>query len=178
LAVAGAATFRISEDDHQVALRTVQLRYLRSRRFLIKMAAACAIVIVLLPALAAAGGYDIRTSIVTSLVGVLGGFAGLIVVIAGNLLLLPRRARRVYRQNRRYEQDVTLAWSDDGLSWRSRSGSSQTDWPDIHAWRSTPRVTLIHFSDALFQVVPARALDDAAYRDLVATLERHAGPAR
>ncbi|MCP3734120.1 YcxB family protein [Sphingomonas sp. RP10(2022)] len=172
--MAGQATFHIDERDHLASLRAANVRQLRSRRFLIRITTLSIVAASVLGGILFAVGEYPWTAVIAVVSGVIGGLAALALLIGLTWLLLPRRARRLYRQNRLLQRQVTARWSDAGLEWETSSGHTRLGWDDVHAWQSDTRVTLVYLTDLLFRMIPAHALDSDARQDLVATLARHA----
>jgi hypothetical protein len=92
-------------------------------------------------------------------------------------LLLPRRARKLFRQQRTLHHEMSFSWSDGGSEWRRGSSVTDTPWADYHRWMETPETFLLYVNDILFHFVPKRALDSVQADDLRATLAAQ-GPAR
>lgn len=86
--------------------------------------------------------------------GVLGGAVGAEIV---RRLVLPRRSRRVFAQQKNLQRPVTMHWDSEELRWSSADGSGKTCWVDFVKWRRNDRVLLLYHSDLLFQLLPMRA---------------------
>ncbi|HEY0231396.1 MAG TPA: YcxB family protein, partial [Dokdonella sp.] len=75
---------------------------------------------------------------------------------------LPRRARRLFAQQKNLQRPVTFSWDEDGLAWASVNGSGRTPWADYLKWRQNERLYLLYHSDLMFQMLPKRAFASAA----------------
>lgn len=124
------------------------------------------------------GGEGPRMAIVigammAAIIGILLPLCALI-----NYLRIAGRARRLFGQNKllRYPQIVT--WNDDELRVSSVRGSLGTRLTDYHHWRESKGVFLLYTDEAMFHLVPQRALDAGQVADLRATLVAHGPPRR
>lgn len=99
------------------------------------------------------------------------GFALLGLVVASlvylaTYLALPRRARRLYRQQKTLHHPWTFGWTEAGLSIDTVNGRSLHPWPDFHRWLVGRRTILLFLNDQLFFFLPRRLLDDSAVEEL------------
>lgn len=92
-------------------------------------------------------------------------------------LTLPRRCRRLHRQNKAVQQDWTYRWSEAGLDIETGKGRTFYPWPDFHRWHVGRNAVLLFLNDQLFFYLPRRLIDDAAAED-IASLPRAAGVPR
>lgn len=107
--------------------------------------------------------------------GLLGGglMGGIYLAI---YLIMPRRARRLYRQQASMQQPLTYGWDDAGISFRSVYGSGLLPWPDFHRWSDGRDMFLFYLNDQLFYFLPHRVLTAAQIDDLRATAVGHGVP--
>ena len=97
-------------------------------------------------------------------------------------LWLPRRARRVFAQQRDLQLSMTIDLDDDGV--RIAQGDlnhSMTPWPDVHRWRKSPGepgLYLIYRSELIFHMIPARWLTPDLAAQLGRWLTERVGPAK
>lgn len=82
----------------------------------------------------------------------------LILVIGITIILTPITARRVFRQQRSLQGEMTLAWSDAGLHVQSEYGAFEMPWSHFVRWAEDDRSFLLFESDRLYRVVPKRVL--------------------
>ena len=168
----GSVTFTPSEADYVDAIRANFLCAMRRRRTLRPIV----IIALVFAAIGAGLGLIDRSSPAWTAVYALGGLAYGAVLFAliylTSYLLLPRRAGRLFRQQRSIQQSFEYRWSDAGLEWSSVQGNGRFPWNDLHGWRETKPTILIYMNDTLFQFLPQRVFTPEAADDLRATLER------
>jgi hypothetical protein len=101
-------------------------------------------------------------------------FAALIAVwfLAARYVLLPRKARRLYRQRKAFQRPFEVSWDEAGLTMVSSSGTVTTPWSDFLKLREGAGVVLLYLSDTQFHIIPARAFVDTAAADAFAALVR------
>jgi len=94
--------------------------------------------------------------------GLIGGAVGGGVVREFNRrFILPRRARKLFAQQKNLQRPLRFGWDEQGLAWVNESGSGKTAWSDYLKWRENDRVFLLYLSDAMFQMLPKRAFADS-----------------
>lgn len=93
----------------------------------------------------------------------------LAVVLAITYLLIPRRAGRLFRQQRTLAHDFTLAWDSTGLHQAWDGGTNHTPWQDYHDWFEDARIIAFGLNEQLYHFAPKRALT-AAQADGLRTL--------
>ncbi|QXT34755.1 YcxB family protein [Sphingomonas sanguinis] len=81
-----------------------------------------------------------------------------------NYVLLPRRTRRIFAQQKNLHNEVALQWGDGGVSFQSEKGSSKFAWSDFIRIAENRNAIILLQSDALFNFIPKRVLsaDDVA----------------
>ena len=94
-----------------------------------------------------------------------------------SFLLLPRQARRLYRQQRAFSLPWTYRWTESGIENEGATGTSRYAWNELHAWARSDRIFLFYVNDILFLLLPTRVLSQAQADDLEALLREH-GPTR
>lgn len=174
--MSGDVTYTLTSDDYVVALKTAFGRSIRRwgalRGWLI-VAAACGVI----------GGFSALGTV---------GVWGKLIIVCGFLawgaimiplcwgfcyLLLPRQARRLFRQQRSLHSPWTYRWSETGLENEGETGLVRFKWGDLHAWTRGRKVFLFYANDALFYMLPLHALSEAEADELESLLERR-GPKR
>jgi hypothetical protein len=75
---------------------------------------------------------------------------------------LPRRARRIFAQQKNLQRPFELRWDDDALCGASERGSSNTPWSDYLKSAQDDRIILLYLSDVMFQMVPKRCFGEPA----------------
>lgn len=86
-----------------------------------------------------------------------------------NYLFIPRRARRIFLQQKNLHNEVALQWSDGGVSFKSAKGSSNFSWSDFIRIAENRHAIILLQSDALFNFIPKRVLSS----DEVASIMAH-----
>jgi hypothetical protein len=77
-----------------------------------------------------------------------------------NLLWIPWKARRVFRQQKSMQAPATVAWDDNGIHARNDSGEYRHGWSDFIRWREGKTLFVLNLSDVMFLMVPKRAFPD------------------
>lgn len=90
--------------------------------------------------------------------------------------LMPRRAGRLYRQQKTMHQSFHYRWTDEGITLRTPTSEGRYDWSQVHRWTSGRTALLIFFNDQLFFFLPRRVLGTEGVADLIATIERAGVP--
>ena len=81
-------------------------------------------------------------------------------------VLVPYRARRIFRQQAGLHGPVELSWNDATLTYRTSRGDSAIPWADFRRRREDAKVILLYQSDALFNFIPRRVLSVSATQSL------------
>ncbi|PTS90817.1 hypothetical protein DBR17_00675 [Sphingomonas sp. HMWF008] len=166
----GMIRFTPNEEDYVAAQRLhfvgqVQAPKFRNRMGILTIGTAAVMTI----AIALIDG-NWLLALVTGIVGALAGAMALGVCVGGNFLLLPRRSRRLFRQQRSIHRETAFAWDADGSRWTSDRGDTRTDWCDHHRWREGQSTILLYLNDNFMQFLPKRAFADSQIEDLRTTL--------
>lgn len=133
---------RLSEDDFLAAQRLHRRRCSRGVTTTLLVVALVGIVVLY------AASRAIGVVLVFAAVG------GLLGEAVQNGLLLPRQARRLYRQCAAYRQSFDYSWDEDWLSVTSESGNGRRRWSDYIRYREDERVFLLYHADNLFEMLP------------------------
>jgi hypothetical protein len=107
---------------------------------------------------------------------VIGAWLFWMALVALNFLLLPRRARRLFRQRTSFQDAIGYGWSEEGLAVRSSHGSSLIPWTHLHRWVAAQHCFLFFVDEQLFFFIPRSALDEAQAQDLEATAAASGAP--
>jgi hypothetical protein len=83
---------------------------------------------------------------------------------------IPRRARRLFAQQKGLQRPKTLRWDAAGLSWKSEQGEATTPWSDFLKYKESDRLYVLYLSDALFLMVPKRVFPDDVLAQSFATM--------
>ena len=166
--MAGVVKFTPTEDDFVNAQRDWYLRSLSQGRWLRSLvigAGACGIVVALvwllfespLEAFVFGAGMALVVALVIPIMWTI------------NYLLLPRRAGRLFRQQRSLNKEFQYEWSETGVEYRSHDGTGQILWSDLHRWSDGRRTVLLYLNDNLFHYLPRRLMTADQVEDLRAT---------
>ena len=163
--MAGQIRFRPEAADYVAATRASWLKSLGSRRFAIRMAVILAIVIVIAVATTWSEADFRATLLAIALIGG-AGFAWLATCLGLSFLLIPRRTRRLFLQQRTLHRDFDVEWTDDHLAYRSDTTTSTIAWPDYYKWLEGRSIFLFYLNEQLPHFVPKRALTAEQIIDL------------
>ena len=168
--MAGKVTFRPTREDYINSVRQNYVRLLRSlafyRRILI-YAFVAATIVAIVPI--AFGEPIVRALIVATSASVVGALAGIVCALI-NLQLIPRRAGRLFEQQRSLHRDMQFMWDDAGTFWKTERAETTRPWSDYHRWQEGRDCYLIYLNDSLFEFVPRRVLSPTDDEDLRSAL--------
>jgi YcxB-like protein len=88
--------------------------------------------------------------------GLIGGIAGGSIV---RYVYVPRKARKVFRQQKSFQREFSLSWNNDGVRSKDANGEYSTGWSDFIRWKENERLFLLYVSDIQFYMVPKRAFN-------------------
>ncbi len=147
--------FTPTPDDYVAVQRAMFARQLRSRRVTIRLAllVAAAIAVVVLVTLPAGVGVALRAA--TGGLG--GGLIGVAVLLGITWLLLPRRSRRLFAQQRTLHHEHRTTFDGEGMRQVSVRADVQIPWSDFPYWHLGRDVLLLYSNDYLAYFVPRRA---------------------
>ncbi|SFN97507.1 YcxB family protein [Sphingomonas sp. OK281] len=156
-------------DDYIAVARGSFLRSLKRRRFIVRM-----VIILLIGAAAGAAIGLLDTGSVRTgdvLFGVCIALIWLAVILAIAFVFIPRRARRLFRQQRALDREFSFAWTDERVVFRSDTSMSDMPWSDYHDWFETKAIFAFGLNEQLFHFAPKRAMSAAAIDDLRRTAQ-------
>lgn len=84
---------------------------------------------------------------------------------------LPRQARKVYAQQKTLHQPIDASWTPDAYVTTAEDAASTIGWGEYYGWSADEKVVLLMQSQALFQMLPRRALSESQMSDLLATIQ-------
>ncbi len=73
-------------------------------------------------------------------------------------ILLPRQARRIYRQQQSLQRPYRFMVGDDGTQAVSATVTGSHPWSDYTRWIEGPDQFLLYLSDVLFVIIPKRSV--------------------
>ena len=100
-----------------------------------------------------------------------------LVCFVAYFILVPRRARRSFRQNHMLREEMLLTVDDEALHVVQVSARGRRRWETFHSWAEDRRMLLLLSTDQLFFFLPKPALTADVLAATRANLER-AGVAR
>jgi hypothetical protein len=166
-------------EDYVALQRAVFARQLRSRRFVGRMAGlfGCAVLagVVFLFVM---DGTITAASLAVVGGGIVGGFAALGIIIGGGWLLMPRRARRLFAQQRSLHHEMRLTLTPAGLKLDTVRANSFYPWDELPGWQLSHGMLLIYSNDQAAYYAPRRALSDTQRAQAVAILTQAGVPRR
>ncbi len=106
----------------------------------------------------------------------LAGFAfwsgGVGIVLLGNYLHVPRRARRIYAQQKALHDVMVITWDDNEITLTSTRGVGSYNWSDFLKARRNEQALLLFQSDAAFNFIPMRVLTTEQADGIMASFAR------
>lgn len=176
----GTTEFTITEADHLAALRRNFYDSLFRWRTGLGIAFFVAIYVLVFLGLPILDGktLDFKRVLVAAITGPIVSvlFAGAILLFSR--LMLPRRARRAYRQHRGLRDPIRAEWDDTTMRISAQTGESRMAWSDYVSWSEDAAVLILYHTDFLFNILPRAALSDAHHAQIVAALAAHGVPPR
>jgi hypothetical protein len=141
-------SIQLTADDYaSVALAAAK----PSTRILVVLIAASSVVVAA-SLMAIAMGY-----LKESLIGVgvwFGAWGGSVV---GQRLIISRKAKQVFKQQKALQRPHLVSWDDHGLSMIADDGRGITLWQDLHRYRETTGHFILFLSDVSFIMLPKRS---------------------
>jgi hypothetical protein len=98
--------------------------------------------------------------ILTALAGAVLWPVFLSLVLLAGYLRVPGQARRTYARQKSLQGDITVTWSDTGISTKSIHGRSRFAWADFIAIVDGADAILLSETDTQFTFIPKRVLSD------------------
>ncbi|MDQ2878759.1 MAG: YcxB family protein [Pseudomonadota bacterium] len=168
--MAGTIRFTPTEEDYVAALRLHFVRGVQAHQFWGRLGLVVVTVAVVATGAIWALGDDLFNAGLSAVISALAGCACLLLIIGGNFMLLPRRSRRLFRQQKSLHHETRFAWSDSDGRWTSERGNTHTRWDEYYRSTEGGSTILLYLNGQLFQFLPHRAFDPAQIEDLRATL--------
>jgi len=129
-----------------------------------------------LPVLVRIGVWDARSIITQALQN-----AAITLFVAGVLLVLLRRvffpfvARRNFRQQKAFAQDMRLSWSETDICYATGRSRTLAPFTDFYGYRLSDDLILLYLSNVIYLLVPVSAFDNIDQKaDFIARLH-HSG---
>jgi len=172
------ATFTPCAQDFVDVTRARFVRAVLGRRFAVRLA-----VLILITPIAVIGifmplGMAGPDAAYGAVLGSLGGVIALFVIILGMYILIPRRARRTFQQQKTAHAEMTVRWSTDALTLVTPFGETRYPWANLHGWAESTDTVLVLASDTVSYFIPKRALSNSSLVHVRATLSASGLPRR
>lgn len=81
-------------------------------------------------------------------------------------LILPLRARTIYKQQKSMQEPATISWDEAGYTARNAHVGGTMPWSQYFDWLENDRVIIIRQSPALFQMLPKSAITPGQAADI------------
>ena len=132
----------LSEDDYLAAQRLHRRAYVRRQSLVLAALLPIGLIV-------AWAGYFLPGA---ALLGAgVGGFIG---ELFCSRFSIPRRHRRIYRQQVSLRSPYTYSWDSECLSVVSETGQARRPWSDYVRSKENDEVFLLYHSDTMFEVIP------------------------
>ena len=172
-------TFTPTAEDYVAGQRAMFAVQLRSRRFLGRMAGLLAFTIIASVAIP----FVVDGQVTKAALAVMMPFppvaAGLLASIIGcNWLLVPRRAQRLFAQQKTLHHEQRALFDATGFRQTSVRAEVVLPWHELVGWHVGRRVLLLYGNDALAYFVPVRAFGPGQLAQVEAILTEAGLPRR
>ena len=97
-----------------------------------------------------------------------------IVLLSALYALIPRRTRRVFRQQRAFIAPAEFRWSEAGASIKQGVSVSTFEWSELHDWLETGEVFGFAIHERLYTYAPKRVMRSDEIDDLRRTVRTYA----
>lgn len=91
-------------------------------------------------------------------------FGGILTI---GYLQLPRRVRKVFKQQKSLHEAITVEWSEGGISFRTARSHSDFNWTDFVLVAHGADAIIFRQSEALMNFIPTRILTAEQVTDIV-----------
>lgn len=75
--------------------------------------------------------------------------------------LLPRQAKRLFRQNQEISAPLAMEFSENGMKFTNSFGHNERSWSHFVKWKEDEQALLLYHSDQIFNLIPKRLLAEA-----------------
>jgi hypothetical protein len=158
------ASYEITARDLIAGYRLNFLSALKGRKVWVR----CAVLTILLGAGSAFLFADDLGIAIGALIGVAYGALLLSVIWLTCFLLLPRRARRIFAQQKALHDPIAIEWSEALITIGSNRGTTTFEWSDFVRSLENHEIILLFQSDAVFNFIPKRALSPEQAASIIA----------
>ncbi|RLA46153.1 MAG: hypothetical protein DRR42_18690 [Gammaproteobacteria bacterium] len=100
-------------------------------------------------------------------------YLAILFLILNFAVYLPWKTRRIYKQQKSLQRELTFKFDDEGVSASNENAQSLTPWEDYLKWKHNDQLILLYFSDCMYHMVPKRLFADVADFDELRELLPH-----
>ena len=93
-----------------------------------------------------------------------------ILLILNFAVYLPWKTRRLYKQQKSLQGELTFSFDEDGVTVQSENGSWRTAWTDYVRWKKNDQLVLLYLSDCMYHMIPKRFSTEAGDFDTLCEL--------
>ncbi|KQM14601.1 hypothetical protein ASE73_10640 [Sphingomonas sp. Leaf24] len=152
-------TFTPVAEDYVAVQKAMFARQLRSRRFFGRTALLLGVVVLGIFLLLLTTGDPPLVALVIAVGGAASGAVGLAACIGVNRLLLPRRSRRLFVQQKTLHHEHRTIFDATGFRQQSVRADIALPWGELLHWHLGREVLLLYGNDLLAYFIPRRAFD-------------------
>lgn len=172
----GSANFSYTEADHLAANRLharVTLRSWKALRAVLLLWAFYAVLAIAVMAISGLTPVGFALALCGSLAVTLIVATG---IRATGALLLPRRSRRLFQQQKVLHGQMFAQWDAESIRFELPNGSTRYAWSDFLRWAEGPDGISLYQNEMLYNLLPKRVLSEGAQADIRAALDAHGVP--
>src|SRR5258708_5034039 len=167
-----SATFTVGPDDLTAANRLHFIKLVSLRRWLLTfILSAVAIALVFY-------GVDLSIDIAGYLIALASMWGMIVTICVLGWLMIPRQARRTWKQAQRLWIETSVHWDPDGITFRSAGGESRVQWSAYHRWAPDDRSILLYQDERSFYTLPIRDFPADAREEIIGYLKGAGVPQR
>lgn len=167
--MAGEVAFTPTVEDYQEACRAHFMDAVRRPRFRWRWAIILVVFFIIGSGLGALLG-PVDQAWIMGLAYLVLGIILIPIMLGVTLLLLPRKAARLFRQNRLQALEHRFTWNNEGAAYQTDKAYTRIEWGDYHRTCEGRRTFLLFVNDQLYQFVPKRVLTAAQIEEFRALL--------
>ena len=172
-------TFTPTAEDYVAVQRAMFVRQLRSRRFRWQMARLLAFMVVAMVAIPwLVDGRVTKAALLWMMPFPLWGMGAIGIIIGCNWLLLPRRARRLFAQQKTLHHDHHGMFDATGFRLTSTRCNVALPWHELLGWHAGRKIVLLYNNEMLANFVPVRAFGPGELAQVEALLTQAGVPRR
>jgi hypothetical protein len=84
----------------------------------------------------------------------------IIALILNYTVYIPWKTRRVYRQHKALQRELSFKFDATGALVTNENGQSRMPWSDYLRWKQNDHLILIYLSDSMYHMLPSRLFVD------------------